>query len=90
MTDAERVDKMRALIRELRAEVERYAYSIGVDRLQTIEVTSSQRMALEDMLCDAVNQAARHRGTEVYIDCSKSPAVETRPSDLLAVVAEFG
>jgi hypothetical protein len=48
-----------------------------------MELTGSQKIALVDALLELLIQP---RATQTFIDCSKSPAVETTVTDLLQLV----
>jgi hypothetical protein len=53
--------------------------------IYTMQLTSSQKMAFVDALLELI----RTPGTiQKFVDCSKSPAVETSVTDLLKLVTE--
>lgn len=52
----------------------------------TVRLTTSQHMALLDLLGEAVRRVAAGEGTEVYIDCTNN--IETTPADLLNAVIQ--
>jgi hypothetical protein len=50
-----------------------------------VALTNSQKMALIDVLCEQMRSTS---ATEVFIDCSEHPAIETTIGDLLRLVTE--
>jgi hypothetical protein len=50
-----------------------------------LEITRSQQMALLDLIMEHLG---RKDSTEVFINCSESPEVETTPGELLALISK--
>lgn len=50
-----------------------------------IELTGSQKLALVDALLELVRTPGT---TQTFVDCSKSPAVETTVTELLRLVTQ--
>jgi hypothetical protein len=51
----------------------------------TLELTPSQKMALTDALVEHIRC---HGSTEVFVNCSESPAVETSIGELIRIVTD--